>query len=92
MNNKPAIRHPKRELPAFEPTDDDLIKEMLREFDKAELRDMPQPMLASIISLVEKAMNKRGPNLHPEELAGIRELVTEHIYPNWWVSQFRSRE
>ncbi|NRP95063.1 hypothetical protein XMG59_001159 [Marinobacterium sp. xm-g-59] len=74
--------------PKLNVTSDDINREALREFSREELQSMPKPMVYSIVRLIHNALSERGPILNKAELEGIREIVTEHLYPRWWVDNY----
>lgn len=88
-SNSSQIRYPSNE-PKLNVTSDDINREALREFSREELQSMPKPMVYSIVRLIHNALSERGPILNQAELEGIREIVTEHLYPGWWVEHYRT--
>ena len=83
------ITYPSNE-PKLNVTSEDINREVLREFSREELQSMPKPMVYSIVRLIHNALSERGPILNKAELEGIREIVTEHLYPGWWVEHYRT--
>ena len=51
-----------------------------RVFTREELTAMPRPQLLTLGSLVAKRLDQAGPPPTQDELEGIRELVTEHLW------------
>jgi hypothetical protein len=86
-SNSSKITYPSNE-PKLNVTSDDINREALREFSREELQSMPKPMVYSIVRLIHNALSERGPELNKAELEGIREIVTEHLYPVWWVEHY----
>ena len=58
----------------------DISAAALRVFSREELTQMPEPSRLSLGVLISKRLKKEGPPPTLEELQGIRELVTQHLW------------
>ena len=64
-----------------EPASSNAISEAaLRVFSREQLTQMPEPQLRSFVALIGKRLLKEGPPPTQDELVGIKELVTDHLW------------
>ena len=64
-----------------EPASSTAISEAaLKVFSRDELTAMPKPQRLSLMGIIGRRLDKKGPPPTLEELQGIRELVTEHLW------------
>ena len=52
----------------------------LRVCSREEMKAMSRPPLMNLLILIERRLNKPGPPPTQDELVGIKELATEHLW------------
>ena len=64
-----------------EPASSNAISEAaLKVCSLEEIRAMPRPPRMNLLILIERRLNKPGPPPTQDELVGIKELATEHLW------------
>jgi len=58
----------------------DISKAALKVFSPEEIQQLPRPMKLSLIGMLHRRLEKPGPPPTQDELEGIKELVTVHLW------------